>query len=190
MRTRTRYAGQPHGRTGLGWARAVLAMAPHLQDLSLAGVVQLTGALTGPDVDVSATELVRDIARRTRAEPSVFYAPMIVSDPAAAGALTRQQELVDAFARFARVTKAIVGIGGWDPPASTLHDALNLRERALMRRQGVRADPDYRAIPILVLTTESSPEKKMRARDAGATGWIVKPFDHLKLIAAIRRVAA
>ena len=130
----------PQDVLGLGWARAVLAMAPHLQDLSLTGVVQLTGALTRPDVDVSATELVRDIARRTRAEPSVFYAPMIVSDPAAANALARQQQLVDTFARFGRVTKAVVGIGGWNPPASTLYDALNPRERDLLHRQGVQAD--------------------------------------------------
>jgi two-component system chemotaxis response regulator CheY len=45
-------------------------------------------------------------------------------------------------------------------------------------------------LPILVLTTESSPEKKRRARDAGATGWIVKPFDPAKLVDVIRRVAA
>ena len=45
-----------------------------------------------------------------------------------------------------------------------------------------------RALPILVLTTESSDEKKQRARDAGATGWIVKPFHPDKLAAAIRRV--
>ena len=56
--------------------------------------------------------------------------------------------------------------------------------------EGVRSDPRCRAIPILVLTTESSPEKKMRARDAGATGWIVKPFNPEKLVEAIRRVAA
>ena len=43
--------------------------------------------------------------------------------------------------------------------------------------------------PILVLTTESSDEKKMRAKNAGATGWIVKPFDAAKLTAALRRVA-
>jgi two-component system chemotaxis response regulator CheY len=43
--------------------------------------------------------------------------------------------------------------------------------------------------PILVLTTESSDEKKARARAAGATGWIVKPFDPAKLAAAVRRVA-
>lgn len=43
--------------------------------------------------------------------------------------------------------------------------------------------------PILVLSTESSDEKKNRAREAGATGWIVKPFDPDKLAAAVRRVA-
>lgn len=45
------------------------------------------------------------------------------------------------------------------------------------------------SVPILVLTTESAPDLKQRARDAGATGWIVKPFDEAKLVGAIRRVA-
>lgn len=56
--------------------------------------------------------------------------------------------------------------------------------------EAVRRDAQHRAIPILVLTTESDDEKKQRARRAGATGWIVKPFDPAKLVAAIRRVAA
>jgi two-component system chemotaxis response regulator CheY len=54
----------------------------------------------------------------------------------------------------------------------------------------VREDAAYRATPILVLTTESDPEKKVRAREAGATGWIVKPFHPEKLVDVIRRVAA
>ena len=54
----------------------------------------------------------------------------------------------------------------------------------------VRGDARYRGIPILVLTTESDAEKKNRARMAGATGWIVKPFNPVKLVDAIRRVAA
>lgn len=52
----------------------------------------------------------------------------------------------------------------------------------------VRETPALRDLPILVLTTESSAEKKARARAAGATGWIVKPFHPEKLAAAIRRV--
>ncbi|MEJ1990761.1 MAG: response regulator [Maritimibacter sp.] len=53
----------------------------------------------------------------------------------------------------------------------------------------VRSMEDYRAIPILVLTTESAAELKTRAREAGATGWIVKPFDPAKLVKALRMVA-
>ncbi|RLQ88807.1 response regulator [Notoacmeibacter ruber] len=54
----------------------------------------------------------------------------------------------------------------------------------------VRGGMRSAAAPILVLTTESSQEKKARARDAGATGWIVKPFSPDKLLAAINRVLA
>jgi two-component system, chemotaxis family, chemotaxis protein CheY len=56
--------------------------------------------------------------------------------------------------------------------------------------EGVRADPLHRTTPILVLTTESDPTKKDRARAAGATGWIVKPFNPDKLLDAVRRVSA
>ena len=56
--------------------------------------------------------------------------------------------------------------------------------------EGMRADPNHRTTPCLVLTTESDAEKKARARAAGATGWIVKPFDPVKLVDAVRRVAA
>ena len=56
--------------------------------------------------------------------------------------------------------------------------------------EGMRADPDHKATPVLVLTTESDAAKKQRAREAGATGWIVKPFDPAKLVDAVRRVAA
>ncbi len=53
----------------------------------------------------------------------------------------------------------------------------------------VRGQDKHRATPILVLTTEAAPELKARARKAGATGWIVKPFDPTKLIKALHMVA-
>ena len=56
--------------------------------------------------------------------------------------------------------------------------------------EGMRADPHHKATPVLVLTTESDAAKKQRAREAGATGWIVKPFDPVRLVDAVRRVAA
>jgi len=52
----------------------------------------------------------------------------------------------------------------------------------------LRALPQYRLTPLLMLTTESSAERKQEGRRAGATGWIVKPFDPDKLLTALARV--
>ncbi len=54
----------------------------------------------------------------------------------------------------------------------------------------IRTSGKLPGVPILVLSTESAAEKKQKARAAGATGWIVKPFDPVKLADAVRRVAA
>jgi two-component system chemotaxis response regulator CheY len=53
----------------------------------------------------------------------------------------------------------------------------------------LRSNPSHKATPILVLTTESEAEKKTLAREAGATGWMVKPFDPDRLVATVRKVA-
>jgi two-component system chemotaxis response regulator CheY len=53
----------------------------------------------------------------------------------------------------------------------------------------LRRNPNHKTTPILVLTTESEAEKKNLAREAGATGWMVKPFDPDRLIATVRKVA-
>ena len=55
--------------------------------------------------------------------------------------------------------------------------------------EAVRGIERHRTTPILVLTTESAPELKARARSAGATGWVIKPFDPSKLIRAVEMVA-
>jgi two-component system chemotaxis response regulator CheY len=53
----------------------------------------------------------------------------------------------------------------------------------------LRRNPSHKSTPILVLTTESEAEKKNLAREAGATGWMVKPFDPDRLVATVRKVA-
>jgi len=55
--------------------------------------------------------------------------------------------------------------------------------------RNLRADPKYKFTPILMLTTEGDATKKQQGKDAGATGWIVKPFNPEKLIQVISKVS-
>ncbi len=52
----------------------------------------------------------------------------------------------------------------------------------------VRQNPGNRFMPIIMLTTESQPEKKQEGKAAGASGWIVKPFKPEQLLAVVRMV--
>jgi two-component system chemotaxis response regulator CheY len=52
----------------------------------------------------------------------------------------------------------------------------------------LRSLSSYRLTPLLLLTTESSQEKKMEGKKAGATGWIVKPFNPTQLLATLNRL--
>jgi len=54
--------------------------------------------------------------------------------------------------------------------------------------QRLRATPAYKFTPILMLTTEAGVDFKMKGKAAGATGWLVKPFDPQKLIATVKKV--
>ncbi len=53
----------------------------------------------------------------------------------------------------------------------------------------LRKLPAYKFTPLLMLTTESAPEKKQAGKAAGATGWIVKPFNPDQLLATVKKVA-
>lgn len=52
-----------------------------------------------------------------------------------------------------------------------------------------RQHPSSKGVPIILLTTESDEELKRQAKEAGATGWIVKPFKQDQLLAIIKKVA-
>lgn len=54
--------------------------------------------------------------------------------------------------------------------------------------RALRQIPAYRTAPILILTTESGAEMKSKGKAAGATGWLVKPFDPQRLIDVVRKV--
>lgn len=54
--------------------------------------------------------------------------------------------------------------------------------------KALRANPTYKFTPILMLTTESDDSKKADGKSAGATGWLVKPFNPDKLLSIIKKV--
>ncbi|HJW24411.1 MAG TPA: response regulator [Rhodocyclaceae bacterium] len=91
------------------------------------------------------------------------------------------------------VVEAVDGMDGLEK-AKSKSISLVLTDQNMPRMDGIaliktlRGMPQYAAVPILMLTTESSDAMKTQGRAAGATGWLVKPFDPQKLIEVVRKV--
>ncbi|QSA98692.1 response regulator [Methylococcus sp. EFPC2] len=91
------------------------------------------------------------------------------------------------------VIEATDGVDGLEKATSNavglvLTDQNMPRMDGLTLIRSLRALPQYAHIPILMLTTESSDVMKAQGKAAGATGWMVKPFDPAKLIQVIKKV--
>jgi len=91
------------------------------------------------------------------------------------------------------VLQACDGVEALDMARNSTVD-LVLTDVHMRRMDGItlvrelRSLPSYKFVPMLILTTESSQEKKMDGKSAGATGWIVKPFNPPQLLATVARV--
>jgi DNA-binding transcriptional regulator LsrR (DeoR family) len=122
---------------GLPWSRNVHAVVAALTSLPRVEVVQLTGAIALPDFDSSAVDIVRRAARLSGGRAHVFYAPFVLDSKSSADALRRQRAVVEGLARASAVTKAVVGIGAWQPGESTIHDLLDDAEQRDLASRGV-----------------------------------------------------
>jgi two-component system chemotaxis response regulator CheY len=91
------------------------------------------------------------------------------------------------------VIDAVDGMDGLDKAKAKTADLI-LTDQNMPRMDGLtlirnlRGLAQYKTVPILMLTTESSDAMKSQGRAAGATGWLVKPFDPQKLIEVVRKV--
>ena len=91
------------------------------------------------------------------------------------------------------VIEAVDGMDGLEKAKSKTFNLI-LTDQNMPRMDGLtlikslRAMPQYKTVPILMLTTESSDAMKQQGRAAGATGWLVKPFDPQKLIEVVKKV--
>ena len=92
-----------------------------------------------------------------------------------------------------QVVEAVDGQDAWERAQQHTFD-LVLTDQNMPRLDGLgltrklREHPRFQHTPILVLTTESSDAMKQAGRAAGATGWLVKPFDPGRLIEVINKV--
>ena len=91
------------------------------------------------------------------------------------------------------VVEAVDGMDGLDKAKGKSFNLI-LTDQNMPRMDGLtlikslRALPQYKTVPILMLTTESSDAMKQQGRAAGATGWLVKPFDPQKLVEVVKKV--
>lgn len=91
------------------------------------------------------------------------------------------------------VVEAVDGLDGLDKARAASFN-LVLTDQNMPGMDGLnlvrslRALPQYATTPILILTTEASDEMKQQGRSAGATGWLVKPFDPHKLVEVVKKV--
>ncbi|MGA2342626.1 MAG: response regulator [Steroidobacteraceae bacterium] len=105
----------------------------------------------------------------------------------------RQMVLVTLKAAGYEVLQACDGVEALDLAREAIVD-LVLTDVHMPRMDGItlvrelRGLPGYKFVPMLILTTESSQERKADGKSAGATGWIVKPFNPPQLLATVARV--
>jgi two-component system, chemotaxis family, chemotaxis protein CheY len=91
------------------------------------------------------------------------------------------------------VVEAVDGEDAFEKTRARAFD-LVLTDQNMPRLDGLgltrrlRERPDFKLTPILILTTESSDQMKQAGRAAGATGWLVKPFDPVRLVEVIKKV--
>ena len=91
------------------------------------------------------------------------------------------------------VVEAVDGMDGLEKAKGKTFNLI-LTDQNMPRMDGLsmikslRAMPQYKTVPILMLTTESSDAMKQQGKAAGATGWLVKPFDPQKLVEVVKKV--
>lgn len=129
-----------HDVLGISWGRSLHAMVGYLPQLPACAVVQLVGSVPSLELDVNSTELVRRLAERAGGPVYPLHVPLIVQGAAIADALRADPNLRTTLDMFARITRAIVGIGAWVAGGSTVRAALSEADGRAIEAAGAVAD--------------------------------------------------
>ncbi len=164
---------------GLSWGRTLQAMVGAIHELPRCAVVQIVGGIPA-DLSINSMELVRQVAELAGGPVYPLHVPMLLDNPAAASTLRQEQHVQQTFAMFGRLTKAVVGIGAWEPDGFALSSALSPALAEQARLAGAVADVcmtllDASGAPVLLEELSS----RLIAID----------FDHLSTVPDVMAIA-
>lgn len=123
---------------GVDCGRTMTHIAPHLRALPHCDVVQLTGLAGG--LTSNGADLARRISEVTGGRSWPLYAPYVVADARTAASLASTPQIQETFANHARVTCALVSVGGWNREASQVYTSVPEAEAQALYGAGVRAE--------------------------------------------------
>jgi DNA-binding transcriptional regulator LsrR (DeoR family) len=109
---------------GISWGRTLHSMVEYLSRLPACTVVQIVGNVPTLELNVNSTELVRRAAERAGGPVFPLHVPLVVDTAEMADALRRDPHVARTTSMYDRLTRALVGIGGWTAGESTVRAAL------------------------------------------------------------------
>jgi DNA-binding transcriptional regulator LsrR (DeoR family) len=127
-------------RLGISWGTSLTAVVDAVTTLPEIEVVQLVGGVREGKMDVGGVELVRRLSGRAGGHAFPLHAPLLVRTEEMASELRTDPSLSEAIGRFATLDVALVGVGSWNPPRSSLFAELTESECNELRNAGAVAD--------------------------------------------------
>lgn len=125
---------------GISWGASVARVIDEIDTLPAIDIVQLVGGVRSAGLDTNGTELVRRMSNVSGGTAFPLLAPLLVDSPSTATALRGDAAVSQALGQIDRVTVALVGIGSWDPPRSSLIAELSSSDQDSLLAAGAVAD--------------------------------------------------
>ncbi|GAB3618583.1 DeoR family transcriptional regulator [Okibacterium endophyticum] len=125
---------------GISWGTSLTNVVDAVSALPACDLVQLVGGLPSVDLNVNGVELLRRLAQKTRGRTWALHAPLLMRSAAVADELRAEPGIAATLDRYSDLTVALVGVGSWSPPKSTLYAQIEEPERRELLERGATAD--------------------------------------------------
>ena len=142
----------PDDVLGISWGASVARVIDDIDTLPAIDIVQMVGGVRSSDLDTNGTELVRRLSKVSGGAAFPLMAPLVVDSPTTQIALRQEAAVAQAMNQFDRLTVALVGIGSWTPPRSSLIRELSVADQEAILHAGAVAD-----VGAVVINAEGTP---------------------------------